>query len=105
MIHRVTIDAFALSPETAQVLKEVRDDRAFAKSRFSVMAGGLAGAAAYYADKPSPQVVVVEEEDDDAVMLARLGQLADVCAPGTRVVVIGTLNDITLYRTLLGHGV
>lgn len=105
MNHRVTIDAFALTPEVAQVLKEVRDDRAFAKSRFTVMAGGLAASVAQYADKPSPQLVIVEEEDEDSVMLERLGQLAEVCEPGTRVVVIGRLNDIRLYRTLIGHGV
>lgn len=105
MLIRVTIDAFALTPEVAEVLKAVRDDRLMAKSRMDVHPGGLAGAIAYYQDRPSPQVVVVEEEDDDAVMLDRIDQLAELCEPGTRVLVIGRLNDIKLYRTLTARGI
>lgn len=105
MLIRVTIDAFALTPEVAEVMKQVRDDRAFAKARMAVHPGGLAGAIAYYADKPSPQLIVVEDEGDEAALLERLDALAEVCEPGTRVVVVGALNDIKLYRTLMGHGI
>lgn len=105
MLMRVTIDAFALTPDVAEVMKTVRDDRSFAKARMEVYPGGLAAAIAYYRDKPSPQVIVVEEEDDDATLLIRLEDLAEVCEPGTRVIVIGNLNDIKLYRTLMGSGV
>lgn len=105
MLMRVTIDAFALTPDVAEVMKAVRDDRSFAKARMEVYPGGLAAAIAYYRDKPSPQVIVVEEEDDDATLLIRLEDLAEVCEPGTRVIVIGNLNDIKLYRTLMGSGV
>ncbi len=34
-----------------------------------------------------------------------LDALAEVCDEGTRVVVIGHLNDVTLYRQLLQRGV
>jgi pilus assembly protein CpaE len=105
MLSRVTIDAVALTPATAEVLKEVRDNRLLAKSRMEVHPGGLTGAILAYQDKPSPQVVVVEEEDDDATLLGRIDQLAELCEPGTRVIVIGRLNDIKLYRTLTGRGV
>lgn len=105
MIYRVSIDAFALTPEVADVLKAVRDDRVFAKSRVTVYPGGLAAAAGHYADKPTPQVVVVEDEGDAQGLLDRLARLAEVCEPGTRVVVVGGLNDIALYRTLIGQGV
>lgn len=56
-------------------------------------------------NSPTPQVVIVEEEADDATLMARLEQLAEVCEPGTRVVVIGALNDIALYRQLLAQGI
>lgn len=105
MIFRVTIDAFALTPEVAEVLKAVRDDRAFAKSRVNVMAGGLPAAIGAYGAAPTPQVIIVEDEGDAAALMGRLEQLAEVCEPNTRVVVIGRHNDIELYRTLLGQGV
>ncbi|MDA8233121.1 MAG: pilus assembly protein CpaF [Magnetospirillum sp.] len=105
MIYGVSIDAFALTPDVADVFKAIRDDRVFAKSRVNVFPGGLAAAVGHYADKPTPQVILVEEEDDDATLLARIDHLAEVCEPGTRVVVVGKLNDIGLYRTLLARGV
>jgi pilus assembly protein CpaE len=38
-------------------------------------------------------------------MLAELMQLAQVCQPNTKVVVIGHLNDVILYRELIRQGV
>jgi len=105
MSFRVTIDAFALTPAAQAALQEAAGERVLQRSRLSVHAGGLAAAITYYADHPTPQVVVVEEGDDDRTLMGRLEQLAEVCEPGTRVIVIGSLNDITLYRTLLAHGV
>ena len=39
------------------------------------------------------------------MILAGLDSLADVCDPGTRVIVIGRHNDVTLYRELVRRGV
>lgn len=105
MIFRATIDAFTLGPATAALLDGLKADSAFSMARIEVRPGGLAAAAAAYAERSSPQLVIVEEDDDDATMLARLDRLAEVCDAGTRVVVIGRLNDIGLFRTLMARGV
>jgi len=104
VIHRLTIDAFTATPETAAALRQVQQDRQLAKSRLAIQAGGLAAAIARYADSPTPQVVIVED-DDSATMLARLEHLAEVCVQGTRVMVIGSVNDIALYRSLMAQGI
>lgn len=104
MIQRLTIDAFTATPETAAVLRQVQIDRQLGKSRVTVEAGGLPAAVAHYSQTATPQVVVVEE-DDPATLLEQLEQLAEVCEHGTRVVVIGSVNDITLYRSLIGRGI
>jgi pilus assembly protein CpaE len=49
--------------------------------------------------------VIVLEADARTDILAGLDQLATVCDPGTRVVVIGRINDVTLYRELVRRGV
>ncbi|TAN79135.1 MAG: hypothetical protein EPN20_00610 [Magnetospirillum sp.] len=67
MIQRLTIDAFAATPETAAVLRQVQIDRQLGKSRLTVEAGGLTAAVAHYAETATPQVVVVEEDDPAAV--------------------------------------
>jgi pilus assembly protein CpaE len=49
--------------------------------------------------------VIVLESDGRADVLSGLDQLATVCDPGTRVVVIGRVNDVALYRELVRRGV
>jgi pilus assembly protein CpaE len=49
--------------------------------------------------------VIVLESDGRNDLLGGLDQLATVCDAGTRVVVIGRINDVTLYRELVRRGV
>lgn len=104
MVYRLTIEAFCAEADTAQALRAAGGDRHLAKSRLSLMEGGLAAAIGHYADMPTPQVLVVEETDP-ALLHDRLDQLAEVCVAGTKVVVIGPVNDIRLYRELMAKGV
>lgn len=103
--YRISIDAFVIKPETQAALEKAQADRRLAKSKMHILPGGCAAAAGHYAEHPTPSLILVEETDDDKTMMDRLGQLAEVCEPGTKVMVIGQLNDIGLYRALLGHGV
>ena len=56
------------------------------------------------ASAPTPNVIILETEGRTDI-LAGLDQLATVCDAGTRVVVIGKINDVTLYRELVRRGV
>ena len=66
--------------------------------------GGMAAATEAYRTAPTPNVIILETEGRNDI-LAGLDQLATVCDPGTRVVVIGHDNDVTLYRELVRRGV
>jgi pilus assembly protein CpaE len=66
--------------------------------------GGMAAAIEAYRAAPTPTVIVLEA-DVRTDIVAGLDQLATVCDPGTRVVVIGRVNDVTLYRELVRRGV
>ncbi|MEO0618627.1 MAG: AAA family ATPase, partial [Pseudomonadota bacterium] len=56
-------------------------------------------------DAPTPNLIIVESMQERDGMLAELDQLAGVCDSGTKVVVIGHVNDVILYRELLRRGV
>lgn len=105
MIHRLTIDAFAVGRAGAEAFADLADQPMLARCRVQVHDGGLPAALALYADRPTPQVVVVEVEQDGDALLAALDRLAEVCEAATRVVVVGPANDIALYRALLARGV
>jgi pilus assembly protein CpaE len=50
-------------------------------------------------------VIVIEGARGREEVLAHLDRLAEVCDAGTKVVVIGHINDVVLYRELMRRGI
>ena len=102
---RVSVQAFCETAETAAAVQAAAEDRRMVKAHVRVQMGGVAAAAEAYRSSPTPNVICLESEVRSEDILAGLDELAEVCDPGTRVVVIGRFNDIVLYRELLRRGV
>ena len=101
---RVSVQAFCASVAVATTVRAASEDRRLGKAHLSVHMGGLAAAIETYHTAPTPNVIILESEPDGDI-LAGLDDLASVCDPGTRVVVIGNANDVTPYRELVRRGV
>src|SRR6202048_238591 len=101
---RVSVQAFCETVETAAAVQSAGEDRRLGKAHLKIQMGGMAAAIEAYRAAPTPNVIVVEA-DGRGDILGRLDQLATVCDPGTRVVVIGRINDVMLYRELVRRGV
>ena len=104
-IPRISIQAFCEDPRTAEVLQAATADRRLAKSHVIVHMGGAPAAVAHYLESPTPNLIIVETTLPRNQMLAELDRLAECCDAGTKVVVIGHMNDVMLYRELLKRGV
>ncbi len=104
-LPRITIHAFTERPRTADVIEHAARDRRMERASVTVREGGLAAAVAAYQNQPTPPLLVVECGESAERLLGYLDQLAEVCDPGTKVVVIGAANDIALYRELMRRGV
>ncbi len=105
MIYRLAIDCFHATTEVEQIFEQFRQDRLLGKSRIALRPGGLGAAIEHYHDNATPPLVIVEDNGDQGGLLERLGRLAEVCVAGSRVLVIGHVNDIEIYRNLLSRGV
>jgi pilus assembly protein CpaE len=90
--------------ETAAAVQSAGEDRRLGKAHLKIQMGGMAAAIEAYRAAPTPNVIVLET-DGRSDILAGLDQLATVCDSGTRVVVIGRINDVMLYRELVRRGV
>jgi pilus assembly protein CpaE len=101
---RVSVQVFCVTEATAATSRAAAEDRRLAKAHLSVHMGGIAAAIEAYHKAPTPNVIVLETEGHSDI-LAGLDELASVCDPGTRVIVIGTASDITPYRELMRRGV
>jgi pilus assembly protein CpaE len=104
-VPRITIHAFCQGADVADAMDKAAADRRLARATTLVHEGGLAEALAHYQNEPTPALIVVESNDPAAVLLGGLDRLAEVCDPGTKVVVVGGHNDIALYRELMRRGV
>jgi pilus assembly protein CpaE len=102
---RISVQAFCETAETAAAAQAAAEDRRMAKAHLRVQMGGAAAAVAAYHGSPTPNVIVIETQGHGEEILLGLDQLAEVCDAGTRVIVIGRFNDITLYRELIRRGV
>jgi pilus assembly protein CpaE len=102
---RVSIQAFCEAVDTAAALQSAGEDRRLGKAHLKIQMGGIAAALEAYKTSPTPNVIVIEAEGRGEGILAGLDALAEVCDPGSRVIVIGRVNDVILYRELINRGV
>jgi pilus assembly protein CpaE len=102
---RVSIQAFCETVETAAAIQAAGEDRRLSKAHLKIQMGGITAAAEAYGSSPTPNVVMIETESRGDDILSGLDSLAEVCDAGTRVVVIGRHNDVTLYREMIRRGI
>jgi pilus assembly protein CpaE len=102
---RVSVQAFCESVDTAAAIQSAGEDRRMAKAHLRIQMGGLTAAIEAYQSSPTPNVIILEAENRGEEILDALDQLANYCDAGTRVVVIGRMNDVMLYRELVRRGV
>jgi len=102
---RVSVQAFCETVDTAAAVQSAAEDRRLAKAHVKIQMGGATAAVEAYRSSPTPNVIILEADQRAEDILGGLDQLAEVCDSGTRVVVVGRINDVTLYRELTKRGV
>jgi pilus assembly protein CpaE len=102
---RVAVQAFCETVETAAAVQAAGEDRRLAKAHLKIQMGGIAAAVEAYNGASTPNVIVIESASRGDDLIAGLDTLSDVCDSGTRVIVIGRMNDVLLYRELMRRGV
>ncbi|HWS08953.1 MAG TPA: CtpF protein, partial [Xanthobacteraceae bacterium] len=102
---RVSVQAFCETVETAAAIQGASEDRRMAKAHMRIQMGGLTAAIEAYQSAPTPNVIILESDERGEEIIAGLDQLANYCDAGTRVVIVGRMNDVMLYRELVRRGV
>jgi pilus assembly protein CpaE len=101
---RVSVQAFCETEKTADAVQAAGLDRRLAKAHLTIKMGGMVAAIETYHSVPTPNVIILETKGGHDI-LAGLDELATVCDAGTRVVVIGSDEDVAPYRELVRRGV
>jgi pilus assembly protein CpaE len=104
-LPRISIQAFCETLEVKDTIQTMASDRRLSKAMVKVQDGGPAACVEAYRSAPTPNVIIIESVSDRASLLGRLDELAQYCDAGTKVLVIGHVNDVLLYRELMRRGV
>lgn len=104
-VPRISIQVFCETAEIAEVVQAAAEDRRLSKTHVAVHMGGTPAAVAHYQESPTPNLIIVESSAGRDQLLAELDALAECCDAGTKVIIIGHMNDVILYRELLKRGV
>jgi pilus assembly protein CpaE len=104
-LPRVAIQAFCETNEVGNIIQSSATDRRMDKAHLRIQMGGPAAAVEAYKHAPTPNVIILESVSDRTTLLTSLDQLAEYCDVGTKVVVVGHVNDVVLYRELMRRGV
>lgn len=105
LIPRITIQAFCEHSQTAELVESAIHDRRMSKVALTTHNGGLEGAIETYKSNPTPNLIIVETLLQSEELPHALERLAEVCDATTRVIVLGHVNDVLLYRELIRSGV
>lgn len=104
-VPRITIHAACDRPEVSDMIAGISADRRMARAEITVESGGVDAAIARFAAQASPNLLILDTQLQGPAMLHALDRLAQVIEAGTKVVILGAVNDIALFRELMSRGV
>lgn len=104
-VPRITIHASCDRPEISDIIAGITADRRMGRAEITVEPGGIDAAVARFSAQASPNLLILDTLLQGPSMLHSLDRLAQVIEQGTKVVIIGAVNDIALFRELMARGV
>lgn len=104
-IPQIVIHAFCGTSSVITAIEAASADRLMSRTNVTVHKGGIEAAIRTYEKTSSPNLILIENQSSNEEFLGSLDRLAQLCTTGTRVFVIGHVNDVAFYRELVRRGV
>ncbi|TGN62501.1 CtpF protein [Paracoccus liaowanqingii] len=101
----ITLQAFSETPGFAASVDQAARDRRLSRADVTVSSGGLRGAVDVFAQATTPDLLMIETGLHGEALFRQLDALAEVCDANSKVVLVGGVNDVSLYRQLLERGI
>ncbi len=105
LLPAAQVALFTQDDTTKASFMALESDWRYARVGLEAISGDVETAIAHYASNEAPNLVIIQTEDIDDSFSDRLAALAEHMAENTAAIVIGPVNDVNLYRKLVGMGV
>ncbi len=105
LLPAIAVRLFYEKDETRDLLDVCSRDRRMSRVSVDAAPGGIPAALAFLRQNATPNLLLIESSASAGQVLAEIDQLAELCDENVKVMVIGAVNDIMLYRQLMARGV
>jgi pilus assembly protein CpaE len=105
LLPTASVAVFSARPEMLEVARALKNDWRFARVDVQAHEGDADTAIEMYKRYASPDLLMVQTETIDEAFTDKLGKLAEYCEARTAAIVVGPVNDVALYRRLVGMGI
>lgn len=105
ILPAIAIKVFYEREETRLLMDVCARDRRMGRATIEAVPGGIPAAIEYMRQNPTPNLLLLESTARSAQLLSEIDMLAEHCDETAKVMVIGAINDISLYRQLVARGV
>lgn len=105
LLPSAQVTLFTTDAKTKKAFETLEGDWRYARVVLDVQEGSVDEAIAYYETYESPDLVIIQTDNIDDGLSDKLEALAGSCSEGTAAIVIGPVNDVNLYRKLIGMGI
>ncbi len=100
--HRDPFAAFVTDDPSRQAALTAANEQGWTGAL--ITDGGIASAIESLSDVPTPRVLLIDISES-ADPFRDMNRLAEVCVEGTRVIALGKVNDVEMFRRLIQSGV
>src|ERR1700730_1338418 len=104
-IPHIIVHIFCDTPSLIGAMDSAVAERRMVRASAKLLRGGIAAAIDLYSKETPPNLIIIESHAAIAELYAQLDALAELCVAGTKVVIIGSANDVAVYRGLILRGV
>jgi pilus assembly protein CpaE len=105
VLPAISIKLFYEREETRALIEHCARDRRMGRATVECVPGGMAAATQDLQANATPNLLMVESSAHATQVLSEIDTLAEYCDAHVKVLVIGAVNDILLYRQLVARGV
>lgn len=105
LLPKARVTVFSRDTETLSAADSLLTDWRYSRVDVQKFEGDVETAISVFQQQESSDLVIIQTDEIDDRFTGRLGELANYCREGTSAIVIGPVNDVYLYRRLIGMGV
>lgn len=105
LLPSASVAVYSHDPDTLKAAAQIRHDWRFSRVSLDIIEADVHDAISNYANYASPELLIIQTDQIDEQFTHQLEELAGHCSEGTAAIVIGPVNDVYLYRSLIKMGV